>query len=135
MKLFRQADCNSGFVLMVLATGLCFLANPIQAKCPAYSAQIHGRIECSFKPDVRVVATLLFSDHKSEVPAKETVMDIQDSTFSGSVAFSTYSSSALLSGDRCRRSPEGVLIRLIEADGTKRGTADCSKSPLISAWT
>ena len=120
MKLYRQAGCNWGLVLMVLAAGLCFLANPIQAKCPTYSVQIHGRIECSFKPDDRVVMTLLFSGHKSEVPAKETVMDIQDATFGGRVAFSTYSSSGQLSGDRCRRNPEGVLIRLMEADGTER---------------
>jgi hypothetical protein len=59
---------------MILAAGLCSLANPIQAKCPTYSVQIQGRIECSFKPGVRVVATLLFSGHKSEAPAKETAM-------------------------------------------------------------
>src|SRR3984957_4210717 len=119
MKLYLRWGCNLRFILMVLAASLCFLANPIQAKCPTYSVQIHGRIECSFKPDVRVVAVLLFSGQNSAVPAKETVMDIRDATFCGQVAFSTYSSSGLLSGDRCRRSPKGALIRLIEADGTE----------------
>ncbi len=47
-------------------------------------------------------------------------MDIQDATFGNRVVFSTYWSSGLLSGDRCRRNPKGVLIRLIEADGTER---------------
>jgi|HubBroStandDraft_6_1064221.scaffolds.fasta_scaffold162207_1 hypothetical protein len=105
---------------MILAAGLCSLANPIQAKCPTYSVQIQGRIECSFKPGVRVVATLLFSGHKSEAPAKETAMHIQDATFGGHVAFNTYSSSGLLGGDRCRRHPGSVLIRLTEADGTEK---------------
>ena len=104
---------------MALAAGLCSLANPIQAKCPTYSVQIHGKIECSFRADVRVVATLLFSGRKPEAPARETAMDIQDGAFGGHVAFNTYSSSDLLSGDRCRNHPESVLIRLIEADGAE----------------
>lgn|ERR1035438_503607 len=119
MKPHYQKGSNSRIALTTLAAALCSLTNPIQAKCPMYSVRIHGRIECSFRPDVRVVATLLFSGRKSESPAKETAMDIQDSTFAGQVPFNTYSSSGLLSGDQCRRYPESVLVRITEADGTE----------------
>jgi hypothetical protein len=119
MKQHRQEGSNSRFALMTLAAVLCPLATPIQAKCPMYSVRTHGTIECSSRPDVRVVATLLFSGRKSESPAKETAMEIQGATFGGQVPFNTYSSSGLLSGDRCRRYPESVLVSLTKADGTE----------------
>lgn len=36
------------------------------------------------------------------------------------MAFNTYSSSGLLSGDRFHRRPKSILIRLIEADGVEK---------------
>lgn len=112
-----RVDSGIAFVLALLL----FLANPALGKCPTYSVQIHGKIECSFKADVKVVATLIFHDPRPKAFPNETPMNIHDDgTFDGLVAFNTYSSSALLSGDRCRRRPESVLIRLKGADGIEK---------------
>jgi hypothetical protein len=99
---------------------LLSLATPLLAKCPTYSVKIRGKIECFFKPDDKVLATLIFFEHQPEVSGEETAMDIHDATFDGRVAFGTYSSSGLLSGDKCHRRPKSVLIRLIEADGVEK---------------
>ncbi len=99
---------------------LLSLANPLLAKCPTYSVKIRGKIECFFKPDDKVLATLIFFEHQPEASGEETAMDIRDGTFDGRVAFDTYSSSGFLRGDRCRRRPKSVLIRLIEADGVEK---------------
>jgi hypothetical protein len=98
---------------------LC-LTNPLWAKCPTYSVEIRGKIECSFKPDDKVVASLIFFDHQPEASGEETAIDIHNAMFSGRVAFDTYSSSGLLRGDKCHRRPKSVLIRLIEADGIEK---------------
>jgi hypothetical protein len=97
-----------------------FLAYPLWAKCPVHFVQIRGKIECSFKPDDKVLATLIFSDDQPQTFGEETAIDIHDATFSGRVAFDTYSSSGFLSGDKCHRRPKNVLIRLIEADGMEK---------------
>jgi hypothetical protein len=97
-----------------------WLANPLLAKCPTYSVEIRGKIECSFKPDDRVLATLIFFEHQPEASGKETAIDIRGGAFGGRVAFNTYSSSGFLSGDRCHRRPKSILIRLIEADGVEK---------------
>src|SRR5690349_15795247 len=80
-----------------------FLAYPLWAKCPVHFVQIRGKIECSFKPDDKVLATLIFSDDQPQTFGEETAIDIHDATFSGRVAFDTYSSSGFLSGDKCHR--------------------------------
>src|SRR5215469_2816273 len=98
---------------------LC-LAAPLWAKCPTYRVKIRGKIECSFKPDDKVLATLIVSDHQLEASGEETAIDIHDAAFSGRVAFNTYSSSSLLHGDVCGRRPRRVLLRLVEADGVEK---------------
>ena len=95
---------------------LC-LATPLWAKCPTYHVKIRGKIKCSFKPDDKVMATLIVSDHQLEASGEETAIDIHDAAFSGRVAFNTYSSSSLLHGDICGSRPRRVLLRLVEADG------------------
>ena len=51
------------------------------------------------------------------------VKDIGGDTFSGRVAFNTYSSSSLLSGDKCERRPKSALIKLVEANGIEKDRA------------
>lgn len=96
------------------------LVSPLWAKCPVYSVEIHGRIECSFKADDKVLVTLVFYDNQLEASGEETAVDIKGDAFSGRVTFDTYSSSSFLSGDKCKRRPKGVIIRLIESDGVEK---------------
>ena len=101
---------------------LC-LVSPLWAKCPTYSVKIRGKVECYFKPEDKVLVTLIFSSRQLEASGEETAVDIHDATFSGRVAFHTYSSSSLLGGDKCHRRPESVLVRLIAADGIEKDRA------------
>jgi hypothetical protein len=80
--------------------------------------KIQGKIQGSFKPDDKVLATFIFVDHQPEAYGEETAIDIHNGTFSGRVVFDTYSSS-FLGGDSCQRRPMSVLVRLIEADGVE----------------
>jgi hypothetical protein len=98
---------------------LCFVTQ-LWAKCPVAYVDVRGKIQCSFKPDDKILATLIFHDHQPEASGEEAAFDIQGDSFSGRLVFNTYSSSGLLGGDKCRRCPEKVLIRLIEADGTEK---------------
>jgi hypothetical protein len=104
-------------VLAFVFAILLSLATPLLAKCPADTVEVRGKIEYSFKPDDKVLATLIFRDRQPEASGPETALDIHEGRFDGRVAFDTYSSSSLLTGDRCYRRPKFVLIRLIEADG------------------
>ena len=107
------------WVVSFSAVFLC-LASPLWAKCPTNRVKIRGKIECSFKPDDKVLATLIFSDRQLEASGEEAAIDIHDATFSGRVAFNTYSSSSVLYGDVCGRRPRRVLLRLVEADGVEK---------------
>jgi hypothetical protein len=97
---------------------LLFLASPLPAKCPTYSVEIRGKIECSLKPDDKVLVTLIFSDNQRIDPGEETAMELHNASFAGRISFSTFSSSTLF-GDRCHRDPKSVLIRLVQSDGEK----------------
>ena len=97
---------------------LC-LGCPLVAKCPAYSVKIRGKVECSFKPDDKILASLIFYHDQPEGSGVEAAMDIHNGTFDGRIAFDTYSSS-FLSEDRCHRKPKSILIRLVEADGLEQ---------------
>ena len=108
----------AGFIF-VLAF-LIFLASPLPAKCPTNTVAIRGRIECSFKPDDKVLATLIFFDHQPEATREETAIDIHGRMFDGRVVFNTYSSFNPVAGDICHRRPKSSLIRLIEADGMEK---------------
>lgn len=114
MKSSRTAGFTFAFVVAL------FLARPLLAKCPTYTVEIRGKIVCSFKPDDKVLATLIFVDRQPEASGEETAIDIHDGTFGGRVAFNTASSSGPLTGDRCHRRPKTVLLRLIEADGVEQ---------------
>ena len=90
--------------------------------------EVRGKIECSFKPNDRVLVTLVFSGKQLEASQEEIAIDIHDAAFSGRVAFNTYSSS-YFGGDKCHRRPKSVLIRLIRADGIEE-----AKTSLQIAW-
>jgi hypothetical protein len=45
--------------------------------------KIRGKIECSFKPDDKLLATLIFFAHQPEASAEGTAMDIHDGMFDG----------------------------------------------------
>jgi hypothetical protein len=81
--------------------------------------EIRGKIECSLKPDDKVLVTLIYSDNQRIDPGAETAIEVGNALFSGRLAFDTYSSPGLLGGDRCHRRPKKVLIRLVEVDGEK----------------
>lgn len=117
MKEFRSAEL--AFVFAILLS----LASPLLAKCPTSAVEVRGRIECSFKADDKVLATLIFFDRQPEGSGEETAIDIHDGRFDGRVAFDTYSSRGPLTGDICQRRPKIVLIRLIEADGIEKDRA------------
>jgi hypothetical protein len=117
MKPSQNAARNLG--VRFLSLFLISLANPLWAKCPTYSVQIRGRIECSFGPDDKVLATLIFFDHQPEASG-ETSIDIHGAMFSGRMSFDTYSSSGLFGGDKCHRRPKRLLVRLIKADGAEQ---------------
>jgi hypothetical protein len=103
----------------LLSIFLICLANPLWAKCPTYSVQVRGKIECFFEPDDKVLAKLIFFDHQPETSG-ETSIEVQGATFSSRMAFDTYSSSGLFSGDKCHRRPKSLLVRLIKADGVEK---------------
>lgn len=99
------------------SVALLFLATPLPAKCPRYSVDIRGKIECSLKSDDKVLVTLIFSDNHRVDPGEETAIEVHNANFAGRMSFDTHSSSTLLGGDRCHRRPKSVLIRLVESDG------------------
>src|SRR5882762_1029459 len=117
MKPSRNSALNLGLRLLFIF--LMCLANPLWAKCPTYSVQVRGKIECFFEPDDKVLATLIFFDHQPEASG-ETSIDVQGAIFSGRMAFDTYSSTGLFSGDKCHRRPKSLLVRLIRADGVEK---------------
>jgi hypothetical protein len=116
-RLHSITDLGMAFALLTFLS----LANPLRAKCPTYSVEVRGKIECSFKPDDKVLVTLIFSDNQLEATGEEAAIDIRNATFSGRVAFNTYSS--FLGGDKCHRRPKKVLIGLIHTDGTEEDRA------------
>jgi hypothetical protein len=117
MKPSRNSALNLG--VRLLSIFLICLANPLSAKCPTYSVQVRGKIECFFEPSDKVLATLIFFDQQPEASG-ETSIDVQGAMFSGRIAFDTYSSSGLFSGDKCHRRPKSLLVRLIKADGVEK---------------
>jgi len=112
-----QPGPNSGIAFVFVL--LLFLANPALAKCPTYSVEIHGKVECSFKPDYKVLVTLIYSDHQQEASGEETALDVHDGSFKGEVAFNTFISYNPVTDHNCGRRPKSLLVRLIAADGTE----------------
>jgi len=118
MKPFRDAAVN---LQMAIVSGfLLSLAIPFWAKCPENFVEVRGKVQCTFKPEYKVLVTLIYSEHQREASGEETALDIHDGSFKGEVAYSTFTSYNSLTGDHnCNRRPKGVLIRLIAADGTE----------------
>ena|ERR1700743_1928163 len=81
---------------------------------------MHGKIECTFKPDYKVLVTLIYADKQLEGSGEETPLELRDGSFQGEVAFDRYSSSNPFKGDVCKRQPKRVLLRLIASDGTEQ---------------
>jgi hypothetical protein len=105
--------------LRLLSALLLSLANPLLAKCPNNFVEVHGKVQCTFKPDYKVLVTPIYSEHQREASGEETALDIHDGSFKGEVVFSTFSSSNPFRGDICGRRPKSVLVRLIAADGAE----------------
>jgi hypothetical protein len=118
MKLVSKAASCSAIGSLLVA--LLFTSDPVRAKCPRNFVQVHGKIECTFKPDYKVLVTLIYSEHQPEAFGEETALDLRGSSFKGEVAFDTFVSyNPITGGHKCSRKPKGVLVRLIAADGTE----------------
>ncbi|HEY6389406.1 MAG TPA: hypothetical protein VIX91_27300, partial [Candidatus Acidoferrum sp.] len=74
---------------------------------------------CTFKPDYKVLVTLIYSEKQKEASGQTAALDIHDGSFAGEVAFSTFVSYSPLTGHNCGNRPKSVLVRLIAADGTE----------------
>lgn len=117
MEPSRNSALNLGVRLLCIF--LLGLVNPLWAKCPTYSVQVRGKIECLFEPEDKVLATLIFFDHQPSASG-ETSIDVQGAMFSGRMVFDTYSSSGFFHADKCLRRPKSLLVRLIRADGVEK---------------
>lgn len=89
------------------------------AKCPTLTAEVNGRIQCSFKPDYKVLVTLIFKKNQLEGSAEETALDIHGDAFRGRIGFDTLTSFDPLTGHHCNRRPISVLVRLVSAEGAE----------------
>jgi hypothetical protein len=105
---------------ILLSAMLLTLTAPLEAKCPTNFVEVHGKIECAFKPDARVLLSLLYADQQKEGVGEENALDVRGDSFKGEVTFNTFSSNNFLKGDRCGRKPGKILFRLIAGDGTER---------------
>lgn len=81
------------------------------------TAEVHGRVQCSFKPDYKVLVTLIFKKGQIEASAEETALDIHDGSFRGRIGFNTFVSYNPLTGHQCSRRPISIIVRLITAEG------------------
>jgi hypothetical protein len=62
------------------------------AKCPTDSVEIRGQLRCSFKPDYKILVTLIFKKNQLEGSAEETALDVHEDLFEGSINFNTFTS-------------------------------------------
>jgi len=82
------------------------------------TAEVRGRVQCSFKPDYKVLVTLIFKKAQIEGSAEETALDIRQGSFRGRIGFHTFVSYNPLTGDHeCSRRPISVIVRVITAEG------------------
>jgi hypothetical protein len=89
-------------------------------KCPTMTAEVHGRVQCSFKPDYKVLVTMIFGKSQIEGSAEETALDIREGSFRGRIGFNTLVSyNPLTGGHKCSRRPISVMVRLITAEGAE----------------
>jgi hypothetical protein len=105
---------------ILLSALLLTLTAPLGAKCKTSVVEVHGKIECAFTPDARVLLTLIYADKQKEGEGEETALDVRGDSFQGEVTYNAFSSNNFLKGDRCGRKPRKILFRLIALDGTER---------------
>jgi hypothetical protein len=79
MKPSRNVLFNAGMVL--LSVFLLSQASPLWAKCADNFVRVRGKVQCTFKPDYKVLVTLIYSDHQKEASGEETALDIHDGSF------------------------------------------------------
>jgi hypothetical protein len=72
----RDADFALGMALV--SALLLSLAKPLWAKCPKNFVEVRGKLQCNFKPDYKVLITLIYSEHQREASREETALDIHD---------------------------------------------------------
>jgi hypothetical protein len=101
----------------VLAVLIASLSVNAWAKCPTESVEVRGQLRCSFKPDYKVIVTLIYKKNQLEGSGEETALGIHDDSFEGRVKFDSFTSYNPLTGHRCDRRPVSVLVRLISAEG------------------
>src|SRR5690349_14390575 len=56
---------------------LLSLANPLWAKCPNNFVEVHGKVQCTFKPDYNLLVMLIYSKHQREASGQETALDMR----------------------------------------------------------
>ena len=68
-----------------IALGLIVAVFPVYAwsKCATSSVDVHGELRSSFKPDYKVLVTLIFTKNQREATAEETALDTSDDSFHG----------------------------------------------------
>jgi hypothetical protein len=103
-----------------IALFLILAALPPQAlsKCPTLTAEVHGRLRCTFKLDYKVLVTLIFRKNQAEASAEETALDIHGDSFRGRIGFNSFTSYNPVTGNhQCNRRPLSILVRLVTAEG------------------
>jgi hypothetical protein len=103
----------------LLSVFLSSLGSPLRAKCPNNFVLVRGKVQCTFKPDYKVLVTLIYSKKQKEASGQTTALDLHDGSFAGEVAFSKFVSYNPLTGHNCGNRPKSVLVRLIAADGSE----------------
>jgi hypothetical protein len=105
---------------LTLCLILSFCTSLAWAKCPTLTAEVYGQIQCTFKPDYKVLVTLIFKKNQLEASAEETALDLHDDSFRGRIGFDTFTSyNPLTGGHQCNRQPTSVLVRLVSAEGAE----------------
>jgi hypothetical protein len=103
-----------------IALFLILAALPPQglAKCPTLTAEVHGRLQCTFKPDYKILVTLIFRKNQAEASAEETALDIHGNSFRGRIGFNSFTSYHPVTGNhQCNRRPTSILVRFVTAAG------------------
>jgi hypothetical protein len=109
----RRMQVRFFSLLMAFLLALALTAN---AKCPVTLVEVRGSVAGTLPAEAKIKVTVF--GHKRKNPVTKT-FDLDGSNFAQALRFPTLSRSGLLGewGERCDRSPEQVVIELIDKDG------------------
>ena len=65
----------------ILLSAMLLTSAAPRAKCPTNFVEVHGKIECAFKPDVRVLVSLIYGDKQKEGVGEEHALDVLGDSF------------------------------------------------------